>query len=1022
MPPSLQSLPLELFLNVVGYIWGEIGGQDVHVRHLSPLSRVNRACHDLLTPVIYQIASRDAIVWAVQNNNLIVLKAALRHTNQDVSVLLKYRVNDRVLQAAKTVPRQQLEPNRHIIDDWRLRPARSDDDWWYLRPWHPKAGLLHLACASDAKDVVEFLLDLGVPIDARSQAFCSCLDFEKQLEMGTQENNDEVEPVVERLSDPVDCPRWLPLHHAICSRSSATAIWLLKRGAPLRLASPTTNQPRMTALQCAIAHGLVGVVKYLLVEHDCQESTLDNWVGYLESDPQLNAMHYLALCYDLDSCRSIIKQLEGAGLVLSKMPLDSSPLATACQMGNFVAAHAFLEAGASPFATKEGRTCLELVLGTHYCSWSRLRSKSEEREWEERRYALVQNLILAGVPTDGKENDRITPLMLAAKNGLMREMRALLNLGTIDMNRIDTNHWTALTYATAWGKMEAVKLLLDAGADINTHGSETHLTAAHWVIGGEQWVSDDDRAQAIRFLIDQGANFGILQHSQFSDIQTSALWDLMANYPGDDGDEPFYQTSALGVVLTHATRLNIDEETWQHALLQELSFLTAQTNQVELDFFVARKLFEFGTRLGYLIGDESRGISLSPLFERYIATGSPAFLDGFFALGDGTGIPTHTGVFNREAALVIAVLLGRTDHDILMTLADWDRIVRGRVSLLRNTTLLHLACADRAKPMEMSRHLFALKPDDGSSWNLNAVTDNLQTPLMLAVQNESIESLELAKFLLSRGADPYQHGHGASLGDQYERYHLLQPKNGKRLSRFAIDMIDEGKERLKFDAGCHGLSAFDIAIRLGRLDMVEEFLKHKPPSPDEVVQNASSGLYLWAIMMHKVNAAQESTLLEIASLWNANGDPPGGSILAKILDYATTKSLLARSANFRVASKSICPLDHHLLKPAVIELGIHIAVMGELMTQGIEVDKEFLDLIHAIDDKSRPCRKVIRDALVSAFDLSDRRTVSFGSPTQRQYRANERPADWADPELTVGPLRWVKRCLKEGIFRLDNMS
>ncbi|KAK4160341.1 ankyrin repeat-containing domain protein [Cladorrhinum sp. PSN259] len=1019
MAPSFHSLSLELFWMITSYLWDGVRDQDVDVEVLCPLSMVNRACHALLSPTIYRNAYHKVILWAVANNSLCVLKAVLRHTNQDLSALLEYRVTSVLLQGPRPLPVQQLYLNRETTDDWRLRPARNDDDSSDLRQWQPNANLLHLACAYDAKDVAEFLLDLGIPIDSPSQAFCSCLQFKRQLRMGSQENNDEMMPVVERLEDPAHCPEWLPLHHAICSRSLTTAICLLKRGSPLLLDAGALQEANMTALQCAIAHGLVDVVRYLLDEHDPRGSNINNSVGKSGREP--NAMHYLALCYDSESCRSIIKLLEGAGLSLRSMTCHLSPVATACKMGNFIATQAFLEAGASPFGEIQWHNCLQLLLGAHYGSWSRLRTNHEESKWREQQSAICSHLVLEGVPTDCEMSGTlIAPLMLAAKNGLLAEMKLLLNWGNVDINQYhDCRHSTALIYATAWGQMKAVEILLDAGADINGHRPENYLTAAHCVIAGGQWASDKDQAKAIRFLLSEGANFGIPQETEFHDIETSALFDLMANYGGDD-DEGIYQDSILGVVLENANRFNIDEDSWQQALLQKLTLIAAQVNQTEPDFFVARKLFDFGTRLGYLLGDESRSTYLRPFLKRFIRRGSPSFLHSFFSLGDGTGVPTYNGVFTREAALVVVVILRRRDHGILLSLGDWNSIVRGRVRTLMNATLLHLACADSTKPVEMARHLFALRPEDGPTWDLSAVTGNGMTPLMIAVQNESPQRLELVRFLLSRCADPHQQHEGldASVGHQYEEYDLLRPKTGKRLSRFAMDMINEGKDRLEFDLDAGRVthcSAFDFAIRLGHVDVLAEFLKHKLPTPDEIVriQYASSGVFLWA--MYKVaqesnmdDLAQKPTLPQILSILNANRSASGRVTLVKILEYATTKSLWARPNPSKSKAK---------FKRSVVELGTHIATIGELIEHSVEVDNGFIYLLHSIVDGRSPCPWSIKETLLCAFNTSDNTTVKFGSEIGRTSKIDERPADWADPELKVGGLRWARECLEnERIF------
>ncbi|KAK4187559.1 hypothetical protein QBC35DRAFT_452219 [Podospora australis] len=64
---------------------------------LSCLSRVNRAFHQLLTPLVYKTAWKEAITWAVSHDNLQVLHAALDDAKQPTDVLLQFDVK-RLLQ------------------------------------------------------------------------------------------------------------------------------------------------------------------------------------------------------------------------------------------------------------------------------------------------------------------------------------------------------------------------------------------------------------------------------------------------------------------------------------------------------------------------------------------------------------------------------------------------------------------------------------------------------------------------------------------------------------------------------------------------------------------------------------------------------------------------------------------------------------------------------------------------------------------------------------------------------------
>ena len=77
----------------------------------------------------------------------------------------------------------------------------------------------------------------------------------------------------------------------------------------------------------------------------------------------------------------------------------------------------------------------------------------------------VQHLIAAGACADLADDKGLTPLMAAALNGDVDLMRALIPLVT-NVNAADFNRRTALHYAVAARKIEAVDLLLRVMVDV----------------------------------------------------------------------------------------------------------------------------------------------------------------------------------------------------------------------------------------------------------------------------------------------------------------------------------------------------------------------------------------------------------------------------------------------------------------------------------------------------------------------------------------------------------------------------
>jgi uncharacterized protein len=85
-------------------------------------------------------------------------------------------------------------------------------------------------------------------------------------------------------------------------------------------------------------------------------------------------------------------------------------------------------------------------------------------------------------------------LIWAAKRGDLDALRKAIHS---DANGVDSQGWTPLFHAAGQGNTEALKLLIQAGADVN-HGKETGFTALFSaVVAGH--------ADAVRMLLNAGA-------------------------------------------------------------------------------------------------------------------------------------------------------------------------------------------------------------------------------------------------------------------------------------------------------------------------------------------------------------------------------------------------------------------------------------------------------------------------------------------------------------------------------------
>jgi ankyrin repeat protein len=80
---------------------------------------------------------------------------------------------------------------------------------------------------------------------------------------------------------------------------------------------------------------------------------------------------------------------------------------------------------------------------------------------------LVQHLLLERHDPNERDAHGLTPLMWAARTGAVEAMKRLLDAGADPSARDVTNEWTPLFHAIHKRQPEAVRLLLDRGVDPN---------------------------------------------------------------------------------------------------------------------------------------------------------------------------------------------------------------------------------------------------------------------------------------------------------------------------------------------------------------------------------------------------------------------------------------------------------------------------------------------------------------------------------------------------------------------------
>jgi ankyrin repeat protein len=112
------------------------------------------------------------------------------------------------------------------------------------------------------------------------------------------------------------------------------------------------------------------------------------------------------------------------------------------------------------------------------------------------RFGLAVALVGSGACEQGPE----TPLTLAAARNDVAALRHLLDAGHQADEGGDS--WTALIWAARSGSIDAINVLLDAGADVNRPGS----SGDNWDATPLQHAILERQPAAVRVLLDRGAD------------------------------------------------------------------------------------------------------------------------------------------------------------------------------------------------------------------------------------------------------------------------------------------------------------------------------------------------------------------------------------------------------------------------------------------------------------------------------------------------------------------------------------
>jgi ankyrin len=157
----------------------------------------------------------------------------------------------------------------------------------------------------------------------------------------------------------------------------------------------------------------------------------------------------------------------------------------------------------------------------------------------------AQVLIRAGANVAAANREGATPLLLAAVNGSVAMLEALLGAGA-DPNAALTKYGdTALMMAARTGKSDAIRVLLDRGARANTQESWGGTSALMWAVS-------ERHPAAAKLLVERGAD--VNARSKFVPSSTGRGFEGTTPVAGKPGQAVQEHSSGLFTPLMFAAR------------------------------------------------------------------------------------------------------------------------------------------------------------------------------------------------------------------------------------------------------------------------------------------------------------------------------------------------------------------------------------------------------------------------------------------------------------------------------------
>ena len=334
---------------------------------------------------------------------------------------------------------------------------------------------LHFAARDSSPEIIEYLLSLGITINATSKTgrtplMCACYkggrldNIKRLLELGAD---------IQQL----DYDGWSALHFAARDSSPEIIEYLLSLGMTVNMTDKSGQTPLMCA--CYKGGGLDNIKRLLELGADIQQ---------LEFNDGWSALHFASR----DSSPEIIEYLLSLGMTVNMTDKSGqTPLMCACYKGGRLDnIKRLLELGAD-------------IQQLDYNRWSVLYFAARDSSPE-----IIEYLLSVGMTVNMISKTGQTPLMCACyKGGRLDNIERLLELGA-DIQQLEFDDgWSALHFAASDSSPEIIEYLLSLGMTVNMtdKSGQTPLMCACYKGG---------RLDNIKRLLELGAD---IQQLEFND-------------------------------------------------------------------------------------------------------------------------------------------------------------------------------------------------------------------------------------------------------------------------------------------------------------------------------------------------------------------------------------------------------------------------------------------------------------------------------------------------------------------------